>query len=270
MKFTYYTIIGRDPAMLRAHLTNLKEVAGYDALQVDKELLVIVYRNPKIPKETTEEIIEVCERMGAIPFLYDEPDDDFLQNLYACWNAGYIFATGDVIFRAGSDQVFYTGSLQALVDVWTGYRWLPDPPIGHGGIVLQANTIENAKRSPESRHILADLGSTYQDFDQVGFNRLSEALIAKTDKKILTIEESLEVYGKPTGFHSSLGWIDRVDGCSWMMSRNAFLNHGPLPSLEGGITGDVIIHDRLQRARFKSFLVRDCITYHFVRGESQP
>ena len=37
---------------------------------------------------------------------------------------------------------------------------------------------------------------------------------------------------------------------------------------ENWITGDVVIHDRMQTAGYENYLVRDCITYHFVRGES--
>jgi hypothetical protein len=53
------------------------------------------------------------------------------------------------------------------------------------------------------------------------------------------------------------------------MTRKDWEEHGPLPVLENGVTGDVVIHDRFQRNGYESFIVRDCITYHFVRGESK-
>jgi GT2 family glycosyltransferase len=61
--------------------------------------------------------------------------------------------------------------------------------------------------------------------------------------------------------------VDRVDGCSWLMTKEDFNRFGPLPASENNITGDVVIHDRLQRAGYKSYIVRDCVTYHFVRAE---
>jgi len=60
----------------------------------------------------------------------------------------------------------------------------------------------------------------------------------------------------------------RTDGCSWLQEKRLWQKYGPMPTLTRGVTGDVIIHDRYQRAGVPNYLVGDCITYHFVRGES--
>ena len=88
------------------------------------------------------------------------------------------------------------------------------------------------------------------------------------DRKTLTIDECLEIWGHPTTLGTSLGVINRVDGCSWLMTKKDWETYGPLPVLKAGITGDVLIHDYLQRAGYTELMVRDCVTYHFVQGES--
>ena len=50
---------------------------------------------------------------------------------------------------------------------------------------------------------------------------------------------------------------------------NSFNRSDLLIGLGGGITGDVVIHDRMQTAGYENYIVRDCVTYHFVRGESK-
>ena len=37
MKFTYYTIIGKDLNLLKGHVQNIKEYAGFDKLECEKE-----------------------------------------------------------------------------------------------------------------------------------------------------------------------------------------------------------------------------------------
>jgi hypothetical protein len=133
--------------------------------------------------------------------------------------------------------------------------------------VLQANTIESP-RAGMSRHMIRDFGLTFETFNIEEFERLCDSLRSRTDKTILNIDESLAAYGKPTSFNSSLGHINRTDGCSWLMTREEWEKFGPMPPIERGITGDVIIHDRMTRAGYNNYIVRDCITYHFVRGES--
>ena len=95
-----------------------------------------------------------------------------------------------------------------------------------------------------------------------------ENINENVDLEILDIGRSVKTWGHPTSFQSSLGHINRTDGCSWLMTRQDWVEYGPLPPIENGITGDVIIHDRLQKVNYFNYIVRDCVTYHFVRGES--
>ena len=106
MKFTYYTIIGRDPSLLEGHLDNVTKYAGFDKLECEKKLLVIVYKNQSIPQSVTDQIFEVCKKYNAEYVIYNEPHSNFIENLYACWNLGYEYALDGLVFRGGSDQTF--------------------------------------------------------------------------------------------------------------------------------------------------------------------
>jgi len=261
MNFTYYTIIGRDPRLLDGHLQNVTEYAGFNKLECTKKLLVIVYKNSKISEDTTSLIKKVCDKYGAEIFYYEEPTVDFLQNLYACWNLGYERALDGFVFRGGSDQIF---SKDSFVHLYNEALKLKNQDF-----VLQANTIENAERNLNSRHLLAPLGNNFDDFNIQKFEEFCTKINFGIEKTILTLQDSLQFWGKPTPLVSTLGIINRTDGCSWLMKKSDWQRFGPLPILEYGITGDVVIHDRLQRAGYVSYITRDCITYHFVRGESK-
>ena len=113
------------------------------------------------------------------------------------------------------------------------------------------------------------MGDTFESFNYEGFETLCESINRDVDKSLLSLEDSIRLWGKPTGFTSTLGQINRTDGCSWLMTKKDWEKHGPLPVLENGVTGDVVIHDRFQKNGYESYITRDCITYHFVRGESK-
>jgi len=56
--FTYYTIIGKDLNLLKGHISNVKDYAGFNKLECEKEILVIVYKNKNIPEHITQEILD--------------------------------------------------------------------------------------------------------------------------------------------------------------------------------------------------------------------
>lgn len=260
--FSYYTIIGKDLNLFKGHIDNVKQYAGFDKLECDKELITIVYKNKNIPEEVTSEILEYCDNEEISTFLYEEETDNFLHNLYACWNLGYEKSKGGRVFRGGSDQVFSKDSFIALEKL---SRDLDKT-------ILQANTIECLPRlrkiGATSRHIEADFGFNFENFNLEAFEGFVNSMNKSCDKELLTIDECLYRWGKPTGFNCSLGPINRCDGCSWLMTKEQWEEFGPMPEIENGITGDVLIHDRMQQAGYKSLMVRDCVTYHFVQGES--
>jgi len=268
ISFTYYTIIGRDPQLIKDHLTNVTQYAGFDKLECEKKLLVVVYRNASIPPHITEDIVKVCTSFGAQVEFYDEPVTQFITNLYACWNLGYEKSLDGLVFRGGSDQVFSKDSFVALYE--EGQK------IANDKVVLQANTVENEQRLAEmnsrSRHMIMSLGNTFAEFDWKKFEAACSFINSDSklnNKSLVSIEEALDIWGHPTFERTTLGVINRCDGCSWLMKKSDWEQFGPLPVIENGITGDVVIHDRLQVSGYTSYIVKDCITYHFVRGESK-
>lgn len=266
MKFTYYTIIGKDLNLLKGHITNIKEYAGFNKLTCEKELLVIVYKNSKIPPAITDSILEYCKSEGIKTFIYDEPTTSFIDNLYACWNLGYEHSDDGYVFRGGSDQVFSKDSFVALYEQAEKLRK------DGKKVILQANTIENSTRLREigaiSRHFSVDIGNNFENFNYPAFEEVNRSINKQVTEELVDISTALRVWGKPTALQTSIGVINRVDGCSWLMTKEEFKKFGPLPTLVNGITGDVLIHDSMQRAGYDELIVRDMITYHMVRGES--
>lgn len=267
MKFTYYTIIGRDLNLLKGHIQSIKAYAGFDSLAAEKELMVVVYKNKKIPESVTSNILKYCSNNDIKTVIFNETTDNFLENLYACWNLGYENADAGYVFRGGSDQVFSKNSIPILYEVAEKIRKaLPEKRV-----ILQANTIECESRlrliGAQSRHLSKEFGCTFDGFNCIGFEEFVKTINDPVKEKVLPIELALKYWGKPTEFNCKFGMIDRTDGCSWLMTKDDWLKHGPLPAIEEGITGDVVIHDRLQLAGYENYIVRDCVTYHFVQGE---
>jgi len=265
--FTYYTIIGKDLNLLKGHVENVKKYAGFDNLKCPKTFLIIVYKNKKIPQETTEEILNYCKSQNIETFVYEEPETSFIENLYACWNLGYEKSKEGYIFRGGSDQIFSKNSFTELYEVAEKIKNnFPDKKI-----ILQANTIECESRikmiGANSRHFIKEFGHTFEGFDYGSFEKFVESINKPVKERILSIEMALKYWGKPTALEGKLGVLNRTDGCSWLMTKQDWLDHGPLPTIENGITGDVIIHDRFMEQGYENYIVRDCVTYHFVQGE---
>lgn len=265
--FTYYTIIGKDLNLLKGHVKNVKEYAGFDKIPGKKEFLIIVYRNRNISPSTTKAILDFCKSQNIRTHIYDEPNNVFIKNLYACWNLGYELSQDGYVLRGGSDQVFSRNSFLSLYNESEKLRGK-----GITNVVLQANTIENKKRLKEigakSRHFSEEFGDNFENFDYKKFESFEKKINKGIKKQLIDINDALRYWKKPTSELTSLGRINRVDGCSWLMTKKDWQKYGPLPVVENGITGDVIIHDRLQQAGYTEYIVKDCITYHFVRGES--
>lgn len=270
MKFTYYTIIGKNLDLLKGHVKNVKEYAGFNKLTCEKEFIVIIYTNRTISTETTQSLIDYCTLENIKYVMYDEPTNVFIENLYACWNLGYEASDDGYVFRGGSDQVFSRDSFIYLYEEAEKLRLSGDKKF-----ILQANTIENsialAQINAHSRHFSKDFGGTFGSFSYDKFETFIDNINNKETvkpNKLVSIEEALSIWEKPTSLQTSLGNINRVDGCSWLMTKEDWLTYGPIPVIINNITGDVLIHDRLQLSGYKEYIVRDCVTYHFVRGES--
>ena len=263
-RFSYYTIIGKDPNLLKGHIKNVKEHAGFDKLPCETEFIAIIYANSKIPGATTNTLINICQENNVTFHIYNEPTNDFLSNLYACWNLGYEKSQEGFVFRGGSDQAYNKDSFLKLFEIATRMKRQ------NSKVFFNAQTIEHSVRAmtgQTSRHLLGDFGDNYTNFNLEKFENYCKQINEGVDKEILTIDECLEVWGKPTPFVSLLGPTNRTEGCSWLMTKSEWLRYGPLPTLERNITGDCVIQDRLVIDGYQDYLVRDCITYHFFRGE---
>jgi hypothetical protein len=266
MKFTYYTIIGRNIDLLKGHIDNVKNYAGFNEMNCNKEILIIIYKNNKIHENTTNEIINYCKKEELKYYVYEEKTNNFLINLYNCWNLGYEKSDDGYIFRGGSDQVF---SKNSFIEIYEQAEILRKKGVKN---ILQANTIENSVRLNEmnvkSRHFMRDFGDSFNNFKYKEFEKFIDEINVNIQNNLLDINESLKHWNHPTAFNSSLGFINRTDGCSWLMTKQDWIDYGPLPVIENGHTGDVIIHDKLQIAGYLNYIVKNCVTYHFVRGES--
>lgn len=271
MKFTYYTIIGKDPYLIKGHLNNIRFHAGFDQLDCPKQIIVVVYKNSKIPKEITEEILDICTQNNAKIVIYDEPTTNFLDNLYRCWNLGYEHSDDGWVFRSGSDQAFNKDSFPKLYDVAMREREK------NSKILLNSNTIEHSVRAMSkgniSRHIIANFGDNFKNFNVDAFEKFCAELNKNVKEELLTVDQSYSYWRKPTGFCSTVSaWHNRTEGCSWLITKKDWEEYGPMIPLtyysRGQITGDCLLHDKLQIVGYKDYLTRDCITYHFFRGES--
>lgn len=267
-EFTYYTIIGKDLELFKNHVNNVKTYAGFDKLSCKKNFHVIVYKNSKIKSEITDSILKFCQEQDIKSFVYEEPTNSFIDNLYACWNLGYETAPPGYVFRGGSDQVFSKDSFVSLYE--TAEKMKTSFP--QKKVIFQANTIECRSRLrkigvKKSRHFDEDFGENFSNMNYEAFEKFIRKINSPVKEDLLTIDMALKHWKKPTAFHGKFGKTNRTDGCSWLMTKQDWIDHGPLPALENGITGDVIIHDRFQENGYENYIVRDCITYHFVQGE---
>ena len=268
MKLTHYFIVGRNINLLRGCLRNIKTYAGFDELSCSKEILVLIYTNPKIPKETTQELKDYCDTQEHVRWVaHEETGKDFIHNLYDFWHYGYVHARGELIFRAGSDQYFNRGAFPALMNAAEKYD------VVKNRIILQSQTIENLSKLKElgfqSRHFCWDLGSAFETFDHEQFEKNIKEINKNVKEDIVDIDSALKYWGRPLPLSTSLGVINRPDGTSWLMSKKDYEMVGPMNiNVIGEHTQDVLIHDRLYLSGFRSYIVRDCVNLHFVKGES--
>lgn len=267
MKFTHYTIIGKNPAMIKGHLDNVVHHAGFERMDCDKELVTIVYRNPNISKEITTEICDICSSFGSRVEFFDEPDNVFLTNLYACWNLGYVKSDEGWVFRSGSDEAFNYDSMPNLYDV--AMRTRETTP----KLLLNLNTIEHAVRAMSrgnvSRHMLGNFGDDFTNFDVNKFEEFIKEINKNVMEELLDVNQSNKYWGKPTPFYCTLGSNhNRTEGSAWMITKDDWLKYGPMNPINYGVTGDCYLHDKLELAGYKDYLTRDAVTFHFFRGES--
>lgn len=255
--FDYNTIIGRDPKLWRWHVENVLRNAG---LERDCWTFNVVIYYHKLLRETgvTDELISICDENDINYQLHEEdPNELFINRLYVCWNIVQEMGRRPYTLRGGSDQAWYKDSFSNMFNALN---------CSSSDVILQSQTIESLLAG-RSRHFMKDFGSTVDTFDEDAFNKFC-AEITRDD--LFDIQAALKEFGHPTSFSSSLGTPhNRTDSCSWLESKELFRKHGPMPAMERQWTGDVIIHDRYERAGIPNMLLGNCITYHLVKGESR-
>lgn len=248
--FSYYTIIGRDPLLFRYHVKNVIDNAGLPRDEWDFN--VVIYYNHLISHETTQEILQICDDNDIRYVMHSEnPNEPFISRLYKAWNLGYSLGKRDLVLRAGSDQTFSQNSFAMMMDYWNTMPW--------NDAILQFNTVEH--HGP-SRHFVRDFGKTFAEYDNVAF----QEFVNKYSKHgLFDGHSALEAFGKPGPMiHGKI----RPDGVSWLQKRKNFEKHGPMPPIVGGITGDVLIHDKYNAAGIPTYMMGDVWSYHMVKGES--
>lgn len=270
MKFTHYTIIGKDPNMIKGHLNNVVHHAGFERLNAPKEIIVIVYRNPNISQEITTEICKICSSYGARVEFYDELNHGFLNNLYACWNLGYEKSDEGWVFRSGSDEAFNYDSIPKLYDIATRQREKNTKTL------FNLNTIEHAIRAMsgnQSRHILGNFGDGFHNFDVNKFEMFVKELNKNVKEELLNVQQSISYWGRPLPCPVSKVKPNhnRTEGSAWMITREDWRTYGPMPAMDfDGITGDCWLHDKLEMAGYTDYLTRDAVSFHFFQGERRP
>lgn len=258
--FDYTTIIGRDPKLFRFHVDNVIKNAGLSREHWDFN--VVVYHNEKIPREVTDEILDICDKNVIEPYMhYEDPRKPFIMRLYDAWNIVQRIGQRPLTLRAGSDQTWYPGSFKAIYDAYNDYSQINGPDV-----ILQAQTVESPLAG-QSRHFIKPFGTTPDDYSEADFIAFCDTI---KEPALFDIDSALARWGHPTSFSSSIQENhNRTDGCSWLQTKDLFKRFGPMPYLRGQWTGDVIIHDNYERSGVPNFLVGDAITYHMVKGESR-
>lgn len=254
--FDYTTIIGRDPKLWRWHVDNVLRNAG-----LGRDLWTfnaVIYFNDSIDPDITDELISICEDEEIRYQLHHEnPARPFINRLYDCWNLVQEVGKHPYTLRGGSDQAWNKDGFKNIFEALNR---------ADGEVIFQAQTVESSLAG-RSRHFVRPFGHTPDTFDETAFQAFCDEI---SREELFNIDEALREFGHPTSFSSSLGTPhNRTDGCSWMQSKKLFAEHGPMPAMYGQWTGDVVIHDRYERAGIPNLLVGNCITYHLVRGESR-
>ena len=229
MKFTHYTIIGRNPAMIKGHLDNFVHHAGFERMNCEKEIVIIVYRNPRIDPKTTEEICDICSSFGVRVEFYDEPDNNFLKNLYDCWNLGYEKSDEGWVFRSGLDEAFNYDSMPKLYDIAMRQRAINPKTL------FNLNTIEHAVRAMssgnQSRHILGDFGDDFITFDVNKFESFVKELNKNVSEELLDVNQSNRYWNRPLPCPVSRVCPNnnRTEGSAWMITKEDWRIYGQCP-----------------------------------------
>lgn len=95
-------------------------------------------------------------------------------------------------------------------------------------MIFQAQTIENANyikpKKIHSRHFVEAFGDDFNSFKIQEFENFVKRINSKCPKELASSKDCLKIWGKPTALRTSLGRINRTDGCSWLMTKEDWKN----------------------------------------------
>lgn len=267
LRFDYATVIGRDVQLFKWTIDQVLRNGAAGLTRDDWDFNTYIYYNEGISEDVTEELIYLCKTHGINYELhYENPSEPFISRLYKAWNRVQLMGKHPITIRGGSDQSFYAGSFREAIKYYEIQIAMLDGPC-----VVNFQTVESPLAGL-SRHYILDAGSTPETYKEEIFIEFCDKIKMSG---LWTIGNAMNRWdGKPGPFTSSLGHNHlRGDGVSWVLSKELFKKFSPMPALVntpyGPITGDVIIHDRLEAAGIPSYIAGEAISYHLVAGESR-
>ena len=161
------------------------------------------------------------------------PDDHYLSRVYRCWNWCVESSSAEYVCLVNSDMAFSSGWLEALERRLDGHT-LPCSRLVEPGIIR-----------PGEHAIEIDLGRDPRTFPWVSWHTISSDLR----------EERTE----PGGLFMPC-----------VLHRETFLRVGGYPHGNvDGISGDVILFNKMAAAGFKHVTCFDSLVYHMQEGEKR-
>lgn len=269
-RFDYCTIIGRNPHIYEKHVENVLRNAGLP--RSEWNFHTVIYKNNTISEKITYELIKIADTNDITIHFFSETGGkaNFLSNLYHCWNLCQTVGDTPLNVRAGSDQAFSEGAFINMLDAWDYYQ----ETFSSDNVVMFHNLIENIQNSPNSRHILKDWGTNWDNFNEQAFQKWCVNNESDTASGLIGWEDANKLWGAPRNKPGLLS-NSRADGASWIQSKELFKKYGPMPPLYkhgrvAGKTGDIGYMEIMRDNGVEFYIIGDSTTYHFAQGERNP
>jgi len=262
-----YTVIGRDPQLLKVWLHSVESRAGLSARLWEIDL---VLWNP------TDEVLNYVKENGYRHKIFIPESDNYIENLYTAFGMGYEMSRAKYVFRSGSDQIFSKNFLKNSMELIANFehKYNGQDALFHlygvesyEGIVASYEYVFNPyNKHPSSRHILMPNTWTEDNKYDPNYERFDKLCDALRWDKILTHYEYGLMFKHPTK-----GYVPHCQGPSWIQKKSLYIEHGPYLKhmKETGFTGDVVWMDVMEAVNVPSVLLHNAFTLHLSRGESK-
>lgn len=259
-----YTIIGRNVDLLKQWIECVQDRCGLEPDQYELDLVLW-----KPDQDVLDYAKEHCHQYVIYDPMKQHGNENYVRDLYACWNLGYEMSRCKYVFRSGSDQIFSKNFLKNAMNLIGEY----EQPQGLDGVSNTAfyhlYTLESwegskaAYQRPCSRHIMPQ--GWWDDLLHPNWTKFDMFCESMSVDKLLTNEE----YALPFK-HPTRGWIFHTVGASWIQRKSTYDKYGAMIDYvgQGGITGDVELFDRGEKYGVPSLLLGNSFTFHRCKGES--